>query len=140
METYKRSPAPSSDFNYSDLRRIRTLVVDDSSIAQRLICSFLSDQQNIEIVGTALDGRQALDKVQALQPQLVLVDVQMPVMNGLEFTRELRKRFPATRIIAISIEDEQGMRLSCEASGADAFVSKIRLPELPQQIRRLFRS
>jgi CheY-like chemotaxis protein len=105
-----------------------------------LICSFLSDQQNIEIVGTALDGMQALEKVQALLPQLVLVDVQMPVMNGLEFTRALRKRFPATRIIAISIEDEQDMRLSCEASGADAFVSKIRLPELPQQIRRLFQS
>ena len=121
-----------------DQHRIRTLVVDDSSIAQKTICSYLSDQKTVEVIGTASNGPQALDKVQALNPELVLLDIQMPVMNGLEVTHQLRKRFPLIRVILVSIDDGQELRISCESCGADGFVSKIRLPELGSEIRRIF--
>ena len=121
-----------------DQHRIRTLVVDDSSIAQKTICSYLNEQKSVEVIGTASNGPQALDKVQALNPELVLLDIQMPVMNGLEVTQQLRKRFPSIRVILVSIDDGHELRISSEACGADGFVSKIRLPELGSEIRRIF--
>lgn len=87
---------------------------------------------------SASNGLQALDKVQDLNPELVLLDIQMPAMNGLEVTQELRKRFPSIRVILLSVDDGQEVRVSCEVCGAHGFVSKIRLPELSSEIRRVF--
>lgn len=118
---------------------IRTLVVDDSSIAQGMICAFLEDQEDIEVVGTARNGLQAIEKVQTLCPELVLLDMQMPSMSGTEVAQQLRKRFPDVRVIVVTVYDDQVARMLCEACGVDGFVSKVRLPEISGEIRRIFR-
>jgi two-component system NarL family response regulator len=122
-------------------KRIRTLVVDDSPRARHAVCYFLETQKNIELVGTAPNGREALEQVDALRPDLVLMDIQMPEMNGLETTQQLRQRFPSTRVIMITLHDGPGVGSKCHDSGAHGFVAKSRLPQkLPAEISRVFRN
>jgi len=121
------------------LQAIRTLVVDDSTAALHSICSFLKLQPNIDIVGTATDGCQGLASAHALHPDLVLVDVQMPVMNGVEAARRLRQDLPATRIIMVTVHDSPEVRQACRESGADGFIAKEHLDEeLPALLEQLF--
>ena len=109
---------------------IRTLVVDDSPAALHSICGFLKLQPNIDIVGTATDGRQGLASAHALRPDLVLIDVQMPVMNGIEATVRLRRDLPATRIIMVTVHDTPEVRQACRECGADGFIAKEHLDEV----------
>ncbi len=119
--------------------RIRTLVVDDSPNARHAICYFLETQDKIEIVGIASDGRQAIDQVEALRPDLVLMDMQMPEMNGLEATSQLRKRFPDIKVVIVTLYDSPESRTACRDSGAHGFVAKNRLhQDLPDEIHRIF--
>ena len=121
-------------------KRIRTLVVDDSPRARHAVCYFLEGQEDIEVVGTAPDGRQALEQVESLRPDLVLMDIQMPEMNGLETTQQVCARFPKTRVIMITLHDGPGVGAKVMESGAHGFVPKSRLPQtLPREIHRVFR-
>ncbi len=108
---------------------IRTLVVDDSAAALRSICVFLKLNPEIDVIGTAPDGRQGLAAAHALRPDLVLVDVQMPVMNGIETAAQLKQDLPTTRIIMVTAHDSPEVRKACHDSGADAFIAKEHLDE-----------
>ncbi len=108
---------------------IRTLVVDDSAAALHSMCCFLELQPNIDIVGTATDGCHGLASAHALHPDLVLIDVQMPVMNGIEAAARLRRDLPATRIVMVTAYDSPEVRQACRESGADGFIAKERLDE-----------
>ena len=119
-------------------QRIRTLVVDDAAIMRETICAFLETQDNIDVVGTADDGREAQEKVAELSPELVLMDVQMPEMNGLDAARAIVRRFPRVRIIFLTVHDNGQTRAACVANGGDGFVSKTHLQQLPLEISRLF--
>ncbi|MBI4454999.1 MAG: response regulator transcription factor [Acidobacteria bacterium] len=121
-----------------DQRRIRTLVVDDSPRARYAVSLFLQTLEDIEVVGVAEDGRQALEQVDALRPDVVLMDIQMPEMNGLEAMEYLRKRGSTARVIVITLHDSPEMQVTCRERGADGFVPKSRLiEELPSEIRRV---
>lgn len=118
---------------------IRTLVVDDSTAALQSICVFLRLQMNVDVVGTAMDGCQALASAQALHPDLVLLDVQMPIMNGIEAALRLRRDLPATRLIMMTVHDTPEVREACRESGADGFVAKEHLDkELPELLEQIF--
>jgi DNA-binding NarL/FixJ family response regulator len=120
-------------------RIIRVLVVYDSDVALRTVCALLGTGKNIQVVGTAKDGCRALDEVQALRPDLVLMDMEMPVMNGLEATSLLRIRFPEIRVIVVTIHDNQEVQKACRAVGAHSFVAKSRAHvDLVAEICRLF--
>ena len=114
-------------------------MVDDSVPFLRVLRSQLAEMTRVAILGTAQDGHQALDQVEALWPDLVLIDLGMPVMNGLEATQHIRKRYPAIRVIIITLYDEPEVRQICKISGAHGIVSKQLLPqELFSEINRLF--
>ncbi len=120
-------------------RPIRTLVVDDSASTLHSICGFLKSQPNIDIVGTATDGSQGLASAHALHPDLVLMDVQMPVMNGIEAALRLRQDLPATLIIMVTVHDTPEVRQACCESGADGFIAKEHLDEeLPALLEEIF--
>ncbi len=125
--------------NMPDRHRIRTLVVDDSLTALRAMCSLLKRQPAIEVVGTAQDGCEAIEEVRNLRPELVLLDVQMPVMDGIEAATQLNRDFPATRIIMVTVHDSPAVRQACQESGAHAFIAKEQLDhEFPVILRQLF--
>jgi DNA-binding NarL/FixJ family response regulator len=120
------------------LTRIRTMVVDDSAPMLRTICRFLETEENIEVVGKTTDPKKAIPLIAATLPNLVLVDLQMNELNGLELTQLIRKSFPAVRIVIVTVWGFE-FRLSSRAAGAHGFVCKRQLHEsLPAEIRRIF--
>ena len=118
---------------------IRTLVVDDSPQWMESLCEFLASEPALVLAGTARDGLEALGQVVTLRPALVVLDVRMPRMNGLEAAALIRARFPEVRILMMSLDDDAGTRAECFAHGAHAFVAKSKgAAELLPAIFRLF--
>jgi DNA-binding NarL/FixJ family response regulator len=79
---------------------------------------------NIEIVGEAENGQSAIELAAALQPDAILIDVEMPILDGLEATRRIKQASPATRIIILSIHNDAVVRTQARSAGADDFVDK----------------
>ncbi len=105
-----------------DERTVRLIVVDDSLPARHGLCAILAGRSGIEIVGEASQGVEALALVEEKQPQAALLDVRMPVMDGMEAARLIKERWPVTRVVLISMfADHRGEALE---AGADAFVVK----------------
>jgi len=119
--------------------KIRVLIADDSPTALRSICEYLEFAGNFEIVGTASDGQNAVQLAALHKPDLVLLDLSMPRVNGLEAAEQLRLTSPDVRVIIFS--ELQGLSLAeeCLRRGAHSFVPKSLLPEgLLTEIQRLF--
>jgi two-component system, NarL family, nitrate/nitrite response regulator NarL len=118
---------------------IRVLVADDSPTALRSICDYLEFAGGFEIVGKASDGLNAVQLTSLKKPDLVLLDLSMPRVNGLEAAKQIRLSSPDLRVIIFS--ELKGLSLAdeCRRNGADGFVHKSHLPEgLLMEIRRLF--
>jgi two-component system, NarL family, nitrate/nitrite response regulator NarL len=119
--------------------RIRVLVADDSRVALNSVCKYLELDGRFEILGTAYDGVRLLQQAERLRPDLVLADLSMPQMNGLEAARELRRLFPELRLLIYSGLHGLSIRDECLRSGADGFVEKNQMPEkLMEELQRLF--
>jgi two-component system, chemotaxis family, protein-glutamate methylesterase/glutaminase len=105
---------------------IRVLIVDDSTVMRRLVSEAVSRDPDIEVVGTAAHGRIALAKVQQTPPDVMLLDVEMPEMDGLETLRELRKTHPKLPVIMCSTLTSRGAITTLEAlaAGATDYVTK----------------
>jgi len=78
------------------------LVADDSDFVRRAVCAILREQSDFQIVGEAHDGNEAVEKVEALQPEVVVMDISMPVMNGLEAAAAIAKIYPKTKIVFLT--------------------------------------
>jgi DNA-binding NarL/FixJ family response regulator len=103
---------------------LRILLVDDSVQFLDVVARTLATVPAVEIVGRALSGRDAVEQVTQLQPDLVLMDVAMPNMNGLEATRHIKAQADAPHIVILTLHDTPEYRAAAEAVGADNFVSK----------------
>ena len=105
---------------------IRILVVDDSVVIRKLLSDTLSEDRALEVVGTASDGRIALAKIPLLKPDLITLDVEMPVMNGLETLAALRKLYPKLPVIMFSTLTEHGAAATLDALslGASDYATK----------------
>jgi two-component system, NarL family, nitrate/nitrite response regulator NarL len=120
-------------------RKIRVVVADDSRTALHAVCAYLDFEGQFEIVGTASDGLGVLSQAESLCPDLLLMDLSMPRMTGLEAAMQLRKSFPGLRILIFTELNGLLLREECLQSGVDGFVEKSQMPEkLMEEIRRLF--
>ncbi|HKW64171.1 MAG TPA: response regulator transcription factor [Candidatus Acidoferrum sp.] len=120
-------------------RPIRVLVADDSATALTCICRYLEFEGVFEIVGTASDGLRLVQKAGRLRPDLVLTDISMPLLNGLEATTELRRLFPQLRIVVVTQLSGLSLKEECLRRGADGFVEKGQIPErLMEEVSKLF--
>lgn len=116
-------------------------MVDDSPLARDGIRLLLGRRQEIEVVGFATNGEEALAQAEALSPDLILMDIEMPKLNGLKATQMVRSRFPEIRVIIVTVNQGGEVYQNCIASGADGLVVKDRLYEdLIAEIRRVFPS
>lgn len=121
--------------------RIRVLVADDSPTALRSVCDYLEFAGGFEIVGRASDGLHAVQLASVQQPDLVLLDLSMPRVNGLEAAKQIRLSSPDLRVIIFSELNGLSLADECRRHGADGFVHKSHLPEaLLMEVKRLFAS
>jgi DNA-binding NarL/FixJ family response regulator len=118
---------------------IRTIVVDDSPAALRAMCSVVSRQPDLKFVGAASNGKEALALARIFQPDLVLLDLEMPVMDGIEAADCIRRECPTTRVVIVTVHNTQELRKLCYERGASGFIAKDALKEqLPVLILKLF--
>jgi DNA-binding NarL/FixJ family response regulator len=103
---------------------IRILLVDDDPDFLRSIRQFLEVDQRTEVVGSLRSSREALEEVSRLQPDLVLMDIVMPGISGLEATRQIKAQPGAPRVILLTLHDDKAYRDEAENIHADGFVSK----------------
>src|SRR5689334_22038160 len=106
--------------------RIRVLVVDDSFVVRRIVTEELAAQNDLEVVGAAINGQDAINKATELRPDLVILDIEMPEMDGLTALGHLRQRFPKMPVIMFSSRTELGAAATLEAlaRGASDFFAK----------------
>lgn len=123
----------------AEKKGIRTIVVDDSPAALRAICSVVARQQNLSFVGAASNGREGLALARSLHPDLALLDLEMPVMDGIEATSRLGRDCPATRVVVVTVHNTPELRKLCYERGASGFIAKDALKdELPKVVLKLF--
>jgi PAS domain S-box-containing protein len=114
-----RKPAPQAGE-----RVLRVLLVDDHQIVREGLAALLGEQQDMEIVGQAGDGREALDLVSLLEPDVVVMDATMPGMAGDEATRQIKLHQPKTRIVALSMLEEAQVAETMREAGAEVYLVK----------------
>jgi len=104
--------------------RIRVLIVDDHAVLRQALRMLLENQHEVEVVGDASNGREAVDAVEKFHPDVVLMDMVMPGLNGLEATRQIRRRSPKAKVLILTgyMEDEQ--ILAALRAGASGYVVK----------------
>ncbi|MBI5960270.1 MAG: response regulator transcription factor [Chloroflexi bacterium] len=103
---------------------IRVLIVDDQIVVCEGLRAILSTAPNIEVVGTAHDGQQALNLIPTAKPDLVLMDLKMPGMNGIHATRALREQYPQIRVLVLTTYDGDEWVVDAIRSGADGYLLK----------------
>lgn len=120
--------------------RIRVLLADDHTIVRAGLRALLANYEDIEVVGEARDGAEAVALVRALRPGLVLMDIAMPGMNGIEATRSIREQFPETKVLILTQYSDKFYVLSLLKAGANGYVLKHALrDDLIRAIRRVMK-
>jgi DNA-binding NarL/FixJ family response regulator len=109
--------------------QIGTLIVDDDASFRRRAKELLASESDIKVIGEAADGQEAILKARELKPDLVLMDVRMPGMNGVDATRQLKAEMPELQVLILTIFDVQEYREAAMASGASGYVIKKSLIE-----------
>ncbi len=106
------------------MTKISLLLVDDHAILREGLRALLSYYPDVEVVGEAEDGQQAIELVERLKPDIVLMDIAMPGMNGLDATRRIRQNRPETRILVLTQYDDQRYVLPFVRAGVSGYVVK----------------
>ena len=102
----------------------KVLLVDDHAILREGLRMVLEAQSGITVIGEAENGRQALEMVEELQPDVVVMDIAMPQMNGAEATRQIKRRFPATKVLILTMHENQQYLMQIVNAGAIGCVLK----------------
>lgn len=116
---------------------IRVLVVDDEPPFREMVQAMLGSEVDIEVVATACDGRDAIRLADELDPDVVVMDISMPVMNGIEATRQIRMAHSAARILILTGGANSAEIDDARLAGADVFLTKDRIEELACEILQL---
>jgi DNA-binding NarL/FixJ family response regulator len=104
--------------------RQRIVIAEDHRILREGLRALISSNPDLEVVGEAEDGREAVQCVEKLSPSLVLIDLSMPKMHGIEAIREIKKRSPETRVVALTVHKSEEYVLAALEAGAHGYVLK----------------
>jgi len=105
--------------------RIRTVIADDSAHVSAVVCEHLLEHRRFDVVGFARNGIEAVESVCTLKPELVIMDISMPEMNGLDATRLIKATREPPVVVIFSLEDSSSYKAAAEKAGADGFCSKL---------------
>jgi DNA-binding NarL/FixJ family response regulator len=113
-----------SNFGDTVKEKHRIVLAEDHTILREGLRALLSGDPSLEVVGEAEDGREAIRRVEQLAPDLVLMDLSMPKMNGIEAIREIKKRIPETKILALTVHKAEEFIVEVLKAGADGYLLK----------------
>jgi len=123
------------------MKKTRLLIVDDHTLFRQTLRSYLTTIENIEVVGEAEDGMDAINKTMELKPDIVLMDFAMPNLNGIQATREIRNRSPATKILVLTMyETGQHVREILRAGASGYILKKSPAEELVSAIQAVIQN
>jgi DNA-binding NarL/FixJ family response regulator len=103
---------------------VTILIADDNTPFRTLLREIVAEEPDLHVVGEAADGAEAIRLAQELRPDIMLLDIAMPQVNGLEVLRWIKAERPEIKVIIVTVHDEDPYRQAAEASGADAFLLK----------------
>jgi two-component system response regulator NreC len=106
------------------MNKIRVVLADDHTIMRAGLRSLLENPGNIEVIGEAEDGREAVEQVERMRPDVVLMDIAMPGLNGLEATRQIKQRFPEVKILILTMHMTEEYIVQIFGAGASGYVVK----------------
>lgn len=106
------------------MNRLKVLLVDDHERFRQSVASFLNEQGFVDIVGEAVNGNEAIEQTERLRPDLVLMDVDMPLRDGFEATREIKLQRPETKVVILSMHGSEIYRRTAWRYAADGFIDK----------------
>ena len=106
------------------MARIKVLIADDHRDFRRVVREFLDRMPNVSVVGEATNGGEAVAQVELLIPDVVLMDISMPLMNGLEATRIIKQRWPDTKVLIATTYDDPTYRMQALEARADGYILK----------------
>lgn len=119
-----------------DMKKVRVLLADDHSLFREGLAGIIASQPDLEVIGEANDGLEAFVKAQELKPDLILMDVQMPGMDGLEATRQIKEVLPDTTIVMLTVRDDDEKLFEALKNGAQGYLLKeIRSQEMLAMLR-----
>ncbi len=108
---------------------IKILITDDDGLIRRELRRFLSSEHDFEVIGEAQDGQEAIDVAKRFRPDVIVMDVSMPVLNGIEATRRISAEIPTVKIVGISVYGNQKQIRDMLAAGAAGYILKESLIE-----------
>jgi DNA-binding NarL/FixJ family response regulator len=119
--------------------KIKILIADDHTLFRKGICALLEDEQDMVIVGEAENGREAVRLVSSLRPDVVLMDIAMPLLNGLEATRQIKHEHPSTRVLVLTMYDhEEYFRQMLEVGASGYIIKRAAATEMVSAIRAVY--
>lgn len=110
------------------MNTIKVLVAEDHTIVRKGLCALLEAEADIDVVGEAENGRQAVEMVEELNPDVVLMDISMPELNGMDATRQLKKKLPDLKIIILSMHSNEEYIIETLRAGASGYLIKRTAP------------
>ncbi|MBM4465406.1 MAG: response regulator transcription factor [Chloroflexi bacterium] len=110
------------------MSKIRVLLAEDHTIVRKGLRSLLEGEAGIEVIGEAEDGREAIQMTQRLLPDVVLMDISMPALNGLEATRQIKKLFPGVKVLILTMHADEEYVFQILRAGASGYVVKKAAP------------
>lgn len=118
------------------MKQVRVMLADDHALFREGLAGIISAQPDMQVVGEASDGLEAFVKAQELKPDLILMDVQMPGMDGLEATRHIKQALPETNIVMLTVRDDDEKLFEALKNGAQGYLLKeIRSQEMLAMLR-----
>lgn len=118
---------------------VKTLVVDDSAFMRNILKRILATTNKYVVVGEASNGKEAIQKAEELQPDLITMDVVMPEVDGISATKEIKEKFPNIKIVMCTSVDQEQKMIEAVNAGADGYIVKpFQAPKIIEQFNKLF--
>lgn len=108
---------------------ISGLLAEDHTILRKGLCSLLENEYGIEVIGEAENGREAIEKAEKLKPDIVVLDISLPLLNGIEVTKQLRKNFPEIKILILTMHTSDEFVFEVLNAGAKGYIIKKAAPD-----------
>jgi DNA-binding NarL/FixJ family response regulator len=106
-------------------RSVRVLVVDDNAPFRRLVCSTLQERPELQVIGEASDGLEAVQKAEELKPDLIVLDIGLPTLNGVEVSRRISMVVPGAKILVVTQHNDADLARAVLSDGANGYVLKL---------------